>query len=93
MKKLSELQETELENRIRKTVHKQNEKFKKEIIKKNQINFEADEHNDKTEKFNRELQSRHSQTEERISKLKATSFEIIQSEEEIEKKWESTYAI
>lgn len=64
-------------NEIRETIQEQKEKFHKDIenIKNTYTNrnFEAEEHNEQTEEFNRD------QREERISDLKDRLFEIIQS--------------
>lgn len=69
---LSEMQEnTDRQlNKIRKTMHEQNEKFNKEIeiIKKKHKNYIRIQQNILMENFN----SRHSHTKERISNLKTS---------------------
>lgn len=91
LRKLSELQEnTERQpNKIRKVIHKQDEEFNKEIeiIKNNQMEI-LELKNTMNERKNaiKSTDSRMDQTEERICELRDRSFEIIQSEENKEKK-------
>ena len=56
-----------------------------ETIKKNQINFGAEEHNDRTENFYRELQQQTQSRRRNFSKFKDGSFEITQSEKQTNK--------